>query len=407
MIPYSIRVKVCLALLMLLPLLHPPGAEASQARDMTSRIDSAVSRAIEEQRIIGGVILVSRHGRIVYQKAFGMADREKGVPAQEDTLFRLASMTKPLVTAAALALADQGRLSLNDPVSKWLPWFEPRLKDGSQAVITVRNLLNHTSGLSYGFLQPPGGSLSAAGVSDGLDLPGITLEENLKRLSTAPLDFPPGSGWQYSLSTDVLGAVVAAAAGEPLPQAVARLVTGPLGMLDTTFLVGQPGRLATPYVLDKAGPHRMGDPETMPFGLSGIRYQPSRATSPQAYPSGGAGMSGTARDYVLFLEAIRRDGRGILKRSTARSMTENQIGGLRPGMLGDGWAFGYGAAVVLDPVAGAFPGNKGAWRWGGVYGSCFFVDKTAGLSVVVLTNTTPEGMSGTFAEDVIKAVYGR
>jgi CubicO group peptidase (beta-lactamase class C family) len=399
--------KYLLAITLILVALLPFQVLAgSQPDAMVERLDAAIERAIQEQRIVGTVVIVARHGQIVYRKAFGFADRESRQPMRVDALFRLASMSKPLVSAAALALVDQGILSLDDPVTQWLPWFKTRLADGTQAEITIRQLLTHTSGLSYGFLQPAGGPLAAAGVSDGLDRPGITLEENLRRLAGVPLDFAPGSAWGYSLSIDVLGAVVAKAGGGDLPEVVARLITGPLGMQDTTFLVRQGDRLATPYVHGEGTPHRMGDPELAPNEVSGIHFQPSRATDPNAYPSGGAGMSGTAGDYTLFLEAIRLDGGNILKPDTARAMTANQIGNITPTLAGAGRGFGFGAAVLLDPQKAHHPGEPGTWGWGGVYGTHFFMDRKAALSVVVLTNTYPDGMAGQFPAEIAKAVYG-
>lgn len=401
-------IRILAALVLMAAVVFPWQVVAgTQTKPMELRLDAAVERALDEQRIVGTVVIVARHGRIVYRKAFGWADREKQIPMRVDTIFRLASMSKPLVSAAALALVDRGKLSLDAPVTKWLPWFETRLADGTKPEITIRQLLTHTSGLSYGFLQPPGGPLASAGVSDGLDRPGITLEENLQRLAGVPLDFVPGSAWQYSLSIDVLGAVVAKAGGGSLPEVMAQLVTGPLGMLDSTFLVGQADRLATPYARTEGAPHKIDDPEVMPFALSGIRYQPSRATDSGAYPSGGAGMSGTADDYIAFLEAVRQGGSPILEPKTARTMFANQIGDLRPEMIGEGWGFGFGGAVLREPRKANHPAKPGTWTWGGVYGSNFFMDKESGISVVILTNTTPDGMTGQFPAEIASAVYGK
>lgn len=401
--------RICLGALLvaLVGLLPLPAMAKTKPEAMTQRIDAVVSQAVAEQRIVGAVVMVARDGHIVYNKAFGLADKESRTPVRKDTLFRLASMTKPIVSAAAMALVDQGKLSLDDPVTRWLPEFTPRLPDGRPAGITVRQLLTHTAGLSYGFLEPADGRLATAKVSDGLDRPGITLEEELQRLAGVPLGYEPGTGWKYSLAIDVLGAVVAKAGGGTLPEVVARLVTGPLGMQDTMFVATRPDRLATAYVRDTGGTHRMGDPETLPFGASGIRYQPSRAADKNAFPSGGAGMSGTAPDYMKLLEAIRQGGGKILKPQTVQAMTSNQIGDIVADLAGPGWGWGFGAAVLVDPRKSEFPGASGAWRWGGVYGSNFFMDRASGLSVVVLTNTTPDGMAGAFPAAVAKAVYGK
>jgi CubicO group peptidase (beta-lactamase class C family) len=165
---------------------------------------------------------------------------------RDDTVFRLASMSKPIVSVAALALIDQGKLSLDDPVTKWLPDFRPRLADGREPVITVRHLITHTSGLGYKFLEAADGPYHKAEVSDGIAEPGLTAAVNLERLASVPLLFEPGTSWSYGLSIDVLGEVIARAGGRTLPELVEQLVTGPLAMTDTRFTVTDRGRLAWP-----------------------------------------------------------------------------------------------------------------------------------------------------------------
>lgn len=400
------RLRALLAALPILLFLAPALA-AGPGPSLEARLDAVVHKALDEGRLVGCVVLVARNGRVVHARAYGLADREARRPMALDATFRLASMTKPLASAVVLALADRGALSLDDPVTRWLPWFTPALPDGTRPAATLRQLLTHTAGLTYGFLQPPGGAYAKAGVSDGLDRPGVTLEENLRRLASAPLAFAPGSAWGYSLSIDVLGLVAEKAGGAPLPELTARLLTGPLGMLDTGFLVADPARLATPYIRENKAVRRMADPDSMAFGASAVRFSPSRATDPAAYPSGGAGMCGTARDFLAFLEAVRLGGKGVLKPATARAMTADQLGGVRADLGKPGWGFGFGAAVLKDPGASASPARAGQWRWGGVYGHNFFMDRAAGLSVVVLTNTTPDGMDGEFPEALGRAVYGR
>ena len=240
---------------------------------------------------------------------------------------------------------------------------------------SVREVLTHSAGLFFGFYDPPDGALARGGVSDGLDRPGISLEENLRRLAGVPLAFAPGTSWRYSLAIDVLGAVVEKASGLPLPEAVAKFVTGPLGMRDTTFLVTDAARLATPYVHGKQPLHRMADPEVLPTSGAGIRFSPARATDATAYPSGGAGMSGTADEYYAFLEAMRRDGGGVLRPETARAMTADQLGGLPVGLVDKGRTFSFGGSVLVDPAQAGFPGKAGTWSWGGVYGTHFFMDR--------------------------------
>ena len=369
-----------------------------------SRIDEAIECAITDKRIVGAVVLVSHDGALVFQSAAGLADRETRRPMQISTVFRFSSITKPIVSATVLALVDRGRLSLEDPVTKWLPDFRPKLADGTAPEITLRQLLTHTSGLGYKLTEKPGSAYHQAGVSDGFDELRISLDENLRRLATAPLFSQPGEAWRYSLSIDVLGAVLEKVADKPLPQVVAEFVSRPLGLQDTEFWAREPARLAVPYYDATPEPVRMGDPHSVPFGDGGrMTYSPSRALDPRAYPSGGGGMVGTASDTLRFLEAIRDGGKPILKPDTAASMMRNQIGSLAGPLPGTG--FGFGGAVIVDPAAAQTPQSPGTWRWGGVYGHSWFVDPARKLTVVALTNTGVEGNWGKFTTDLRDAVY--
>lgn len=373
--------------------------------DLARRVDAVLDDYVGRGAIVGAVTLIARDGRLAYRRAAGFADRESGRPMTIGTPFRLASVTKPFVTAAALSLAERGSLHLDAPASRWLPAFRPRF-DGDEAAITVRHLLTHTSGLGYGFAQKPDGPYRIAGVSDGIDRPGFGLEDNLARLAALPLLFRPGSAWQYSLATDVLGAVVAAAAGRPLPEAVRTLVTGPLG-LTAAFGTASPERLATPYADAASGPVRMADPHDLPFGEGGaIRFSPARAGDPDAYPSGGAGMVGTPGDALILLETLRAGGGPVLRPESVAALTTNAVGDMAVQGIGAGWGFGLGVAVLVDPAAAATPQSAGTWRWGGVYGHNWFVDPAERLTVVTFTNTAVAGMNGPVREAVRDAVYG-
>ncbi|WP_437640464.1 serine hydrolase domain-containing protein [Sorangium sp. So ce854] len=385
----------------------PPAAAAAPRGDeaLQRRIDAVVEAATAEGRIVGAVVVIARAGEVVYRRAAGFADREAGRPMREDTVFRLASLSKPIVSAAALALVDAGALGLDDPVTKWLPAFAPRLADGRPATITVRHLLTHTAGLNYTFSEPEGGPYHRARVSDGLDQPGLSLEENLARIAQAPLLHEPGAAWNYSLATDVLGGVVARAGGAPLPDVVRRLVTGPLG-IDASFAVADPQQLAVPYGDASPRPARMGDPHDVALGPNKATFSPSRALDPRSYPSGGAGMVGTAGDYVRFLEALRTGGGKILRPETTAAMTSNQIGALKLPLPGGTWRFGFGVSVLEAPDPSATPSAAGTWQWMGAYGHHFWVDPSAKLTAVVLTNTAFAGMMGEFPDAVRRAVYG-
>ena len=365
-----------------------------------SHLDKAIDSAIARQRIVGTVVLVARDGEIVYRRAAGSADREHGVAMREDAIFRLASFTKPLVATAALKLADEETIDLCAPVTEWLPAFRPRLADGSTPAIALHHLLTHTAGLSYGFLEPADGPYRRARVSDGLDQPGLSLEENLARIAAAPLAYAPGTGWRYSLATDVLGAVLQQATGMPLPAIVQREVTGPLRMRETAFDVVYTGRLAVPYRDAKpAPPARMGDEETVPFMDGFAQFAPARIFDAASYPSGGSGMAGTADDFLRFLLSLRTANRAILR---AAEVDRTGTGAMTQG---PGWGFGYLGAVLGHPKEAHSPQSAGTLQWGGAYGHSWFFDPVADLAVVQLTNTTFEGMAGAFPRDVRNAAY--
>jgi CubicO group peptidase (beta-lactamase class C family) len=386
----------------------PPPVVAATMPDpaLASRLDKVVEAAIAEQRLVGAVVLVARDGKIVYRRAAGLADREAGRPMREDAIFRFSSVTKPFVSAAVMKLVEDGKLDLDDPVTKWLPDFKPKLADGSRPAITLRQLLNHTSGLTYGLAEPPSHPYHTLGVSDGIDLSGLSLDENIRRLGQAPLAFPPGSAWRYSLAMDVLGLVIEKAAGKPLPEVVAATVTGPLDLADTGFLARDPTRLTAAYFNARPAPERMTDNLDVPIGPTAVRFAPSRATDPTAFPSGGAGMVGTAGDVLTFLEALRQGGAPILKTSTVAEMMKDQVG-IQAATQGPGWGFGYGWAVLDDPAVAKTPQGSGTIAWGGVYGHNWFVDPKNHLTVVIMTNTAFEGMNGSFTTQVRDAVYAR
>jgi CubicO group peptidase (beta-lactamase class C family) len=379
-----------------------PAADPAVSRG----IDAAIDRAMAERRIVGTVVLVARDGRLVYRRAAGLADREARRPVREDSVFLYASLTKPMVTAAALRLVEEGRIALADPVTKFLPDFRPKLADGREPVITIHHLLTHTAGLIYGFTEPADGPYHRAGVSDGLDAPGRSFAENLRRIASAPLAFVPGSAWAYSVALDVLGAALEQAAGESLGQIVRSRVTEPLGLTDTGFAPPDRSRLAAAYADDEPEPVRMGERYVIPAPreFAGLSFAPGRIFDPASYPSGGAGMAGTAGDFLVFLEALRRGGAPILRPETVQAMATSQIPGLAM-PASPGTTFGYGFALVTDPAAAGVPMTAGSWRWGGVYGHSWFVDPARRLSVVGLTNTALEGMKGEFVSDLRAAIY--
>jgi CubicO group peptidase (beta-lactamase class C family) len=375
--------------------LAAPASRWNRAADL----DRVIEDAVNDRRIVGTVVLAARDGEIIYQRAAGYSDKESRRPVRANEIFRLASMTKAIVSAAALALSDHGNFDLDDPVTRWLPEFRPKLADGREPVITFRHLLTHTAGLGYGFLESADGPYHRLGISDGLDASGLTLAENVRRIAAAPLLFEPGTNWHYSVAVDVLGAALERIAGASLPALVRNIVTAPLGMSSVEFGVSERVALATPYGDATPEPIAMTSSFQLPFFGGAIHYSPARAFDPIAFPSGGTGMVGTAEDYLRFIEAIRTGGAGVLRPETANAMTRNAIGDLSsaPG-------FGWGLGVQV-PAAAQSPLNAGAWNWGGVYGTHFWVDPKQSLSVVVLTNTAVAGMVGAFPSALQRAAY--
>lgn len=400
--------RILIGLLLML-MISAPAQILAQNAAMKRRVDVVIDRAVKEEKIVGVTMLVAQDGKIVYRRAAGFNDREARKTLRETDVFRLASMTKLIISVAALALVDEGKLGLDDAVTKYLPDFRPKLTDGRESLITVRHLLTHTAGLHTVDQEKPDGAYHRLKVSDGMNNIGITLEENLRRIAAAPLLFEPGTSWNYSVATDVLGAVVAKAGGASLPEVVSRKVTAPLKMKDTDFLAREPARLVTPYGDGNPRPVRMTEPFALPFGNSQIVYSPRRATDATAFPSGGAGMVGTIDDYFRLLEVLRKGGAPVLKPETARLISENAIGDipLNTAPNPNAWGWSLGASYLKDPSAANTPQSVGTWAWGGIYGHSYFVDPNKKLTVICLTNTAVAGMAGEFPTALVNAVYGK
>ena len=369
---------------------------------MTKALDAVLDEALAAKKIVGGVVMVAKDGQTAYARPFGMADREAGRPVERDTIFRFASLTKPLMAVLTLGLIERGVMGLSDPVTKFLPDFRPKLENGEAPVITVRHLLTHTSGLRYRFFEPAGGSYEKADISDGMDIPGRTFADNLARIASVPLAFPPGAAWAYSVAYDVLGAAIETATGKPLPDVMREGVTGPLGLGDTSFVVQARDRLSVAYADGSPEPVKMGAHHLVPFGPGNLSYAPDRMFNPASFPSGGGGMSGTAPNFLAFLEAIRQGGAPVIGKSSVDALSKDAIGNMM--VMGPGATFSLGWSIVTDAALGA-PQSLGTWRWGGVYGNSWFVDPARALSVVVITNTAIAGMTGPFPDAVRDAIY--
>ncbi len=384
----------------------PPSPEAlAMGLDETKleRLDSMLQEAVDSHQIAGGVALLSRHGRVGHLKAIGWRDAEAQVPMTTDTLFRIVSLTKPITCVAVMMLVEEGKLKLEDPVSKFIPEFKnptvgvPNLFSMGMQIrpakreITIRDLLTNTSGLTYRFwdLQPWSTLYKSAGVSDGLNHSPGTCLNNVRRLAKLPLTFQPGNFWGYGLSTDVLGVVVEIASGQDLETFFHERIFAPLKMYDTFFYVPEEkkDRLAALYVPDRHGKaRRVGE------GLMAIGEMEFSATYPceryGRYFSGGAGLVSTASDYARFLQMMLNggelDGVRILHPETVTQMTTNQIGYMKTYFPQYGDSFGYGFAVLTVDGKPMDVASTGSYSWGGLFNTYFWVDPKKDLFGIML-----------------------
>ncbi|WP_417308655.1 serine hydrolase domain-containing protein [Devosia sp.] len=366
--------------------------------DLTARLDATIANTLADNRLVGCVVLVARKGEIIYRGAHGLADREANRAMTEDAIFRLSSVTKPLIAATILALVDAGRIGLTDPVTDHLPGFRPRLADGSAPPITIHHLLTHTSGL------PTTSILTDAEQAAGINRWRLGDDAIMERLSALPLLFAPGTGWAYGPSIDVLGHIAGRLVGGRPEDALKRYVTGPLGMADTGFVLADDSRLAAAYADGVDGPELMGDPHTIPNYWGGTTtYDPGRIFDPETFQSGGGGAAGTADDILWLLEALR-NGDGVLRPETAALAMKNQTPQLTDAS-GPGWQFSYLGAWLKDPARAQSPAAIGTNRWAGIYGHNWFIDPDRELTVVSMSNTGLEGSDGQFRTDVRDAIY--
>ena len=402
-----------------------PAAPPETGTSRQAALDSALRQQVESGKV-GAIaaLVVAADGTVLYQGAAGPREPGGREPVGPDSLFRLASMTKPITSVAVMQLVERGKVGLDDPVGRWLPEFrrlrvvtaeDPRRTVPATRQPTVRDLLRHTSGLSYTFLNIPGvvEEYRRLGVDDGLAAPDRGLWDNMRRLSRAPLAVQPGSAWRYSLSTDVLGAVVEKASGLPLDRYVAQNIAGPLGLRSLAFRVpdSERGRMVTALYPDAAGVLRpMASPQVVPYPLSGGTWtaDPNRAFSDRAYPSGGAGATATIGDYARFARMLLNggtlDGVTILKPETVAEMVRPQTGGHAINLRGAGNDFGFGFSVVTDSAAAKTLQPAGSYGWGGIYGTGFVVDPVNRLVFVAMTQTGVNGGPATNA--VREAFYG-
>lgn len=359
-------------------------------------IDQVIEGAIASGKLVGAVVMVAKDGNIVYRRAAGLADREADAAMTESTIFRAASLTKPMVAATLLAMADKGLVSVDDPVSRYLPYFTPKLPDGSRPVITLAHLLTHTAGLTYDY------SAGDPRISAGLTDTDMSLDAMLRLLAEQPLTYAPGTSWLYSMAIDVLGGVVATVHGGLLGDAVHHYVTGPLGMGDTGFGVTDTDRLAVPYADGDDLPVRMGEPHAARNPWNGVTtFSPKRIFNEKAFQSGGGGMATTGPDFMRFLNAMLDNGGPVLAPETARQAMEDQMGYERE----PGQAFSFLGSYTTDPVKADLFWPAGTNNWGGIYGHIWSIDPVNRISMVSLSNTAFYGGELAFPRALRKAVY--
>ena len=384
-----LRRTACLAILVLAV---PAMAEVSAER--LARVDGFLDSYVDEGRIPGAVLQVTFDGETVYHRAAGFRDREGNAPMQPDTIFRIASMSKAVVSAAVMMLQERGALLITQSVGDFLPEYaattvavasEDSSVDAVDATrpITIRDLLTHTAGIGYGY-GPAAAQWQAANLQHWYfghrDEP---IRETMRRIAQLPMDAQPGEGFVYGYNTDILGALVEVASGQTLDAFLEAEIFGPLSMVDTSFYLPpeKAARLAAVYSLKEDGA-LVRPPGDTPFYGQGHYLN-----GPRASFSGGAGLLSTTADYTRFLEAMRRGGGAILGRKSVELMTTNHVGGLF-GLL-PGAGFGLGFAVVLDAGARGQPGSVGEFSWGGAYHTQYWVDPTEALTVVYMTQVLP------------------
>ncbi len=355
----------------------------------TARLVDVFKSEIDRKRLPGAVLLMARHGKLALFESLGLQDAQSGVPMALDSIFRIYSMTKPIVSVAVMMLMEQGRLLLDDPVSRYLPGFESqqvgfqengelKLRPATRGA-TIQDLLRHTAGLTY---ETPGNSLvHEQYVKVDIGSRDRNNSELTRALAALPLLFEPGSTWEYSRATDVLGRLVEVLSGQTLGEYLQEHILSPLGMHDTGFSVppAHHGRIAEPFGRDPDG----GEPI---FAID-IRRQ-------AAQESGGSGLVSTAMDYARFLQFMLNkgvlDGTRLLGTRTVEFMTADHLGGIPiyvgnvPPLLPPGHGFGLGCAVRTAVGLASLPGSVGMYYWGGIAGTTFFVDPSEDLFALMM-----------------------
>ncbi len=366
------------------------------SEDRLERIRGVLREHVAEGRIAGAVVLLARRGKIGFFESFGDRDRERDEPMSDDTLFQIASMSKPITSVAVMLLYEQGHFLLDDPVSRYLPELgglevaavaqeaegEPTelVTVPAQREMTIQDLLRHTSGFTYGFFSDS--PVDKLYLERGVLVRDATIADTVSQLGALPLKHQPGSTWEYSISIDVLGRLVEVVSGLPFDRFLKEQIFDPLGMTDTGFHVAESTmpRLAANY--------QWKDERLVPAEAS------SRESfeSPTTYFSGGGGLVSTAADYYRFCQMLLNGGelggRRLLARKTVEWMTSDHLGDIvlprRPG-----YGFGLGFAVRKELGLAALPGTLGEFNWGGAYGTSFWIDPSEDFIGIFMIQLRP------------------
>ncbi len=372
----------------------PTAALTSQGFDpaRASRLLDILQAEVAKGRLPGAVALIARNGKVVLHEAIGQRDPASGAAMHKDAIFRIYSMTKPLVSVATMQLVEQGRLFLSDPVARYLPAFTKvqvaHMENGQmqlrppRAAVTVYDLLRHTAGMTYEFL----GQAPVQKIYDEAGLRtttrGYSNAQFAELLASLPLMFEPGSLWEYSRSTDVLGALLEVVSGQSLGRLLQEQVLGPLGMVDTAFYVppDKQHRIAQAFVHDPDG--------GTPMELIDLTEVPK-------LESGGGGLGATVADYARFCQCMLNggelDGQRLLSPHTVRLMTSDHLGRMGQNrtenagnMLSPGTGFGLGFSVRLADGLDTAPGSVGLYSWGGIAGTTFWVDPKEDMFAILM-----------------------
>ncbi len=392
----------------------PPAAGGFSATRL-ARLDSGMKAWVQQKWVNGSAVLIARHGKIVFYKAHGYNDADTKAPLDKTGIFRIASQTKAVTVTAVMMLWEEGKFSLDDPVSKFIPSFANEKvlasynpKDttyttvAASRAITIRDLLTHTSGLGYPAIGTPAENAiyAKAYLTGGVGTKGQTLADAMSRLGKAPLFFQPGTQWKYGLNMDLLGCLIEKWSGMTLEEFFTKRIFNPLGMKDTYFNLpaSKGSRLVNFFMGDSTG--RIKKTGAVFGGALDMNY-PLQKTS---YFSGGGGLVSTLYDYAILLQMFLNKGEyngvRLLAPSTVRMITMNQIGDLHPN-LGENAAynkFGFGFFIISEEGSRFGPSQAGTYSWGGVFSTSYWVDPKEDMIVLAY-----EQMWGPYVANTAKA----